>query len=489
MLSSLLDGLNTVFGNMAFCALGAFLGVASGALPGLGSAAVVAMLLPFTFVLSPTASIVLLVGAYIGHLLSATNLAILVDSSGGSSGSGAASPDGYQLARLGFSGRALAVSAIAAFIGATAATAFLAVMGSPITSIASNFTSPEYFAAIVVTLVASVGIGKGPIVPAFGMVALGLLFGTVGTDLESGIARLNFGFNELADGVGVVPVAIGMFAIGELLAYGGTKDRRDLVVTRVTSLVPEPADLGRILAPIARGTVVGTLLGMLPGAGSSLPSSAAYAAERSLSRNRDRLGKGAIEGVAAPASSIASAGPTSFLPLLTLGLPSSAAMALIVAALAIHGVVAGPGLASKQPMLFWGATAAVWVASLFALLIMLPIVSGWMRVLTLPYSWLFPVIVAFCAIGSVSVNNTVSDVVLLAVFALLGYGFIKLGFETLPFLLGFMLSPLMEEHLRRALVVGRGSPSAFFETPISIILLLISVLLIVGSIVAQRRRH
>jgi TctA family transporter len=488
MLSNFVVGLSTVFGNIAFCLLGTMLGVASGALPGLGSAAAMAMLLPFTFTMSPTASVVLLVGVYVGHLLSATSLAILVDSSGTSSGPAVASPDGYQLARLGFSGRALAVSGIAALIGTTVATAFFALLGSPITAAALTFGPPEFFASIVVTLVASVAIGKGPVIAAFGMVALGLLFGTVGIDVTTGAARLDFGFAELLDGVSFVPVAIGMFAIGELLAYSSAKDRRELVVTRVTGLVPTAQDLGRIPAPIARGTTIGSLLGMLPGAGPLLASSTAYSAERALSANRDQVGKGAIEGVAAQASSISSAGPTSLLPLMTLGIPSSAALALIMGAMQVQGLNAGPLLVAKQPALFWGAIAAVWVASLLALMIMLPMVRLWMKALTFPYSWVFPVIVAFCAIGAASINNSIFDVVVMAVFAVLGYGFIKLGFEALPFLLAFILAPLMETSLSRTLMLAHGSASGLFRSHISLALLLISVLLIVGTIVAQRRR-
>jgi putative tricarboxylic transport membrane protein len=488
--SNFFTGLQTVLslGNVLYCVFGVLLGVASGVLPGIGPAAMVAMLLPLVFVLVPSSALTLLVCVYVGHLYASTTLATLIDTRESQRPRGA-SPDGYQLARLGFAGRVFAVSAVASIVGATAATAFTALVGSSIASLALSFGPVEFLAAMVLTLVASLGLGRAPLVPALGMATLGMLLGLVGIDVNTGMIRLTFGITEWLDGIGFIPVAIGMFAVGELIAYSGEKDRRDLVVTRVTGWAPTRDDLGRISAPILRGTTIGSLLGMLPGAGPLFASSTAYTVERAVSSNGDQLGKGAIEGVAAPAASIASATPTSLIPLLSLGIPSSAAMVLIMAALVTFGASPGPLMVQTQAELFWVSIASAWIGSLFVLVLVLPLIGMWLRMLTFPYSWLYPAIIALCAVGAVSANNASLDVVVTAAFGLLGYLFIKLGFETLPFVLGFMLAQPIEQNLIRALLLSKGSPTTFFENPISAVLLAISALLIAGSIVILSRRQ
>ncbi|HSD60247.1 MAG TPA: tripartite tricarboxylate transporter permease [Burkholderiales bacterium] len=460
--------------NLLYCLAGVFLGTLIGVLPGLGPTATIAMLLPVTFTLPPVAALIMLAGIYYGSQYGGSTTAILVNVPG-EAASVVTALDGYQMARQGQAGKALAAAAIGSFFAGTVATFLIALFAPPLAEIGLKFGPAEYFSLMVLGLVASVVLARGSLLHAIGMVLLGLLLGLIGTDVNSGIPRYTFDLSQLADGIGFVVVAMGLFGLGEIIRNLEQEETRSVMVTKITGLMPTRADLKRIVAPILRGTALGSALGILPGSGSIMGSFAAYSLEKKISKNSAQFGKGAIEGVAAPESANNAGAQTSFIPMLTLGIPSNPVMALMIGAMIIQGIVPGPSVMTEQPALFWGIIASMWIGNLFLIVLNLPLIGLWVRLITVPYHLLYPAILVFCAVGVFSLNNNEFDIHLMALFGLIGYLFIKLDCEPAPMLLGFILGPMMEEYLRRALLLSRGDPTVFVKRPLSAVMLALAV--------------
>ena len=476
--------------NLTFCLIGALLGTLIGVLPGIGPLATVAMLLPITFNLPPDGALIMLAGIYYGAQYGGSTTAVLLNVPGESS-SVVTALDGHAMARQGRAGAALAIAAIGSFFAGCMATVGIAVVGPPLASIAQQFGAAEYFSLMLFGLIGAVVMASGSVIKAVSMIVLGLLLGLVGQDVTSGASRFTFGLPELSDGIGFVAVAMGLFGLAEImtnLERSQNRSEGSETVMPVHSLMPSRADLMTCIGPILRGTAVGSFLGILPGGGSVLASFSAYTLEKKLAKDPSRFGKGAIEGVAAPESANNAAAQASFIPLLTLGIPSNPVMALMIGAMTIQGITPGPQVMVKQPALFWGMIASMWLGNLMLVIINLPLVGIWVQLLKVPYRLLFPAIIVFCAIGIYSLNNSPVDVLFTALFGLLGYLFVKLGFEAAPLLLGFILGPLMEENLRRALQISRGNLMTFVDRPISLGLLLATAVLLVIVILPSIRR-
>lgn len=470
--SNLALGLETAFSlqNLLYCLIGVFVGTAVGVLPGLGPVATIAMLLPATFGLPPESALIMLAGIYYGAQYGGSTTAILVNLPGESS-SVVTALDGYQMARNGQAGKALATAAIASFFAGSVATVLLALAAPPLADMALEFGPAEYFSLMVLGLVASVVLASGSLLKAIGMVLLGLLLGVVGTDVNSGAARYTFDLPELADGINFVIVAMGMFGIGEIIRNLEHDESRNLVMKKVQGLMLSKDDFKRIIAPVLRATGLGSVLGILPGGGAMLASFASYSLEKKVSKNSAQFGKGAIEGVAAPEAANNAGAQTSFIPMLTLGIPSNPVMALMIGAMIIQGIQPGPAVMTEQPGLFWGLIVSMWIGNLFLVVLNLPMIGIWVRMIMVPYQMLYPAILLFCAIGVFSLNNSTFDVYLMAIFGLLGYLCAKLELEPAPMLLGFIIGPMMEEYLRRALLLSRSDPMVFIERPISGVML------------------
>ena len=470
----------TTLNNLAFCFVGVLLGTLIGVLPGIGPTATIAMLLPITFQIGdPTSALIMLAGIYYGAQYGGSTTAILINLPGESS-SAVTAIDGYQMARKGRAGVALATAAIGSFFAGTVATLLVAMLAPPLTAIALRFGAAEYFSLMVVGLVSSIALASGSIVKALAMLVLGLLLGLVGTDIYTGTPRFNLGIREYSDGLNFVALAVGVFGIAEILRNLENEHIRSVAIKSVTGLMPSREDLRRMAAPILRGTAIGSALGILPGGGAILASFASYTVEKRVSKHPEEFGKGAIEGVAGPESANNAGAQTSFIPLLTLGIPANPVMALMIGAMIIQGIVPGPNVATEQPALFWGIIASMWIGNLMLIILNLPLVGLWVKLLTVPYFVLFPIIMSFCAIGVYSVNSNVYDLYSVAFFGLLGYVLIKLRCEPAPLLLGFVLGPLLEENLRRAMILSRGDFSTFVTRPISAGLLLIALAVLVA---------
>jgi TctA family transporter len=464
--------------NLLYCFAGVFLGTLIGVLPGLGPTATIAMLLPVTFGLPPVSALIMLAGIYYGSQYGGSTTAILVNLPG-EAGSVVTTLDGYQMAKQGRAGVALATSAIGSFFAGTVATVLIALFAPPLAEMALKFGPADYFSLMVFGLVVAVVLARGSLLHALGMVVLGLLLGLIGTDVNSGMARYTFDLPELADGIGFVVVAMGMFGIGEIVRNLEDERTRSVMVKEIKNLMPTREDWRRMLGPILRGTALGSALGILPGSGSILGSFSAYSLEKKISKNPKQFGTGAIEGVAGPESANNAGAQTSFIPMLTLGIPSNPVMALMIGALIIQGIQPGPSVITEQPALFWGIIVSMWIGNLFLLVLNLPMIGLWVRIIMVPYHLLYPMILVFCAIGVFSLNNNNFDVYMMALFGVLGYVFAKLDCEPAPMLLGFILGPLMEEYLRRALIISRGDPMVFLTRPISATMLAMAVLAMV----------
>jgi putative tricarboxylic transport membrane protein len=464
--------------NLVYCLAGVFLGTAIGVLPGLGPSATIAMLLPATFGLPPVSALIMLAGIFYGAQYGGSTTAILVNLPGETS-SVITALDGHQMARHGRAGRALATAAISSFFAGTVCTLLLALFAPPLAAIALQFGPAEYFSLMVLGLVASIVLAHGSVLHALGMVVFGLLLGLVGTDVNSGVARYSFGLPELADGINFVIVAMGMFGVGEIIANLQHETTREVMIKAVTGLFPTLDDIKRIVAPTLRGTALGSILGILPGGGAALASFSAYALEKKVSPNRAQFGKGAIEGVAAPESANNAGAQMSFVPMLTLGIPSNPVMALMIGAMIIQGIQPGPSVMTEQPTLFWGIIVSMWIGNLFLLVLNLPLIGLWVKMISVPYHLLYPMILVFCAIGVFSLNNASFDIYLMALFGVVGYVFKKLDCEPAPMLLGFILGPMMEEFLRRALLLSRGDPMILATRPISAVMLVMALGLLI----------
>ena len=467
--------------NLLMCLIGVLLGTLIGVLPGIGPVATIAMLLPITFNLSPIAALIMLAGIYYGAQYGGSTTAILVNLPGEAS-SVVTCLDGYQMARRGRAGPALATAAICSFFAGCVATLVVAMFAPPLAEVALKFGPAEYFSLMVLGLVAAVVLAHGSLMKAIAMVILGLLLGLIGTDVNSGVLRFAFGISELADGIGFVVVAMGMFGLAEIVANLEHKGEREVFTTKVKNLWPTRDDWKRIWAPILRGTFLGSALGILPGGGALLASFGAYTLEKKVSRNAKEFGKGAIEGVAAPESANNAGAQTSFIPLLTLGIPSNAVMALMIGAMMIQGIAPGPQVMTERPQLFWGMIASMWLGNLMLVVLNLPLIGMWIKLLTVPYRMLYPSILLFMGIGVFSLSNNPFDVLIMGFFGLIGYICVKLECEPAPMILGFILGPLMEENLRRAMLLSRGDPTVFVDPvnkPISFGFLVASAILLV----------
>ncbi|KHJ54146.1 hypothetical protein LA66_11765 [Aureimonas altamirensis] len=473
--------------NLFYCFVGVLLGTAIGVLPGLGPLTTIAILLPITFDLQPVASLIMLAGIYYGAQYGGSTTAILVNLPG-ESASVVTALDGYKLAMKGKAGLALATAAIGSFFAGTVATVLVALFAPPLTTVALQFGPAEYFSLMVLGLVASVVLAHGSLLHALGMIVLGLLFGVIGTDVNTGLPRFTFGFTYLADGINFVIVAMGLFGIGEIVANLQNEASRTVLTRKVTGLMPTRQELKRIAAPILRGTFLGSVLGILPGGGAMLASFASYAFEKRVSRHPQEFGNGAIEGVAGPESANNAGAQTSFIPMLTLGIPSNPVMALMIGALIIQGIQPGPSVITEQPTLFWGLIVSMWIGNLMLLVLNLPLIGIWVRLITVPYHFLFPMILVFCVIGVFSLHNASFDIYVMALFGLLGYLFRKLDCEPAPLLLGFVLGPMMEENLRRAMLLSRGDATVFVTQPISAVMLVAAAVLLFIVILPSVRR-
>jgi putative tricarboxylic transport membrane protein len=457
--------------NLCYCFLGVLIGTLVGALPGLGPVATIAMLLPATLTLPADSALIMLAGIYYGAQYGGSTTAILINLPGESS-SIVTALDGHAMARQGRAGAALATAAVASFFAGTVATFVIACLAPPLGNLALKFQAPEYFSLMVLGLIASIVLAQGSLLNALGMVLLGLLLGLVGTDVTSGTQRFTFGVSALSDGINFVVVAMGVFGIAEIVRNLEDPRARALLVQAISELMPNREERRRMVAPILRGTALGSLLGILPGGGALLASFAAYALEKRLSPRALEFGTGAIEGVAAPEAANNAGAQSSFIPMLTLGIPSNPVMALMIGAMIIQGIRPGPNVMLEQAPLFWGIIVSMWIGNLFLLLLNLPMIGLWVRLVSVPYNLLFPSILLFAAVGVLSLANSAVDVYLLALFGVLGYVFVKLGCEPAPLLLGYILGPMMEEYLRRALTLSRGDPMIFLQRPISAAMLL-----------------
>jgi putative tricarboxylic transport membrane protein len=474
--------------NLLYCLLGVLVGTLIGVLPGIGPLATIAMLLPLTFNVPPVAALIMLAGIYYGAQYGGSTTAILVNLPGETSAV-VTCLDGYQMARQGRAGPALAIAAIGSFFAGTVCTLLIALFGPPLADLALRFNSADYFSLMLMGLVAAAVLARGDTSTSLAMVVMGLLLGIVGTDVNSGARRFTLGLTELIDGIGFVVLAVGVFAVGEIVDNLGEPGERQVFASRVTDLFPTRADLARSFGPIVRGTGIGAFFGVLPGTGPAIASFASYMVEKRLARDPSRFGRGAIEGVAGPESANNADAQCKFIPMLTLGLPASAVMALMLGALTIHGVAPGPQVMTQRPELFWGLVASMWIGNLMLLLLNLPLIGLWTSLLRVPYRLLFPAIMVFSVLGVYSVNNSSFDVYLAAVFGVLGFVWMRLGCSPAPMLLGFVLGPMLEENLRRALVVSRGDPSVFVTRPISLVFVVVTVLILVAAAAPTVRRR
>ncbi len=476
--------------NLGLCLIGCVLGTLIGVLPGLGPTATVAMLMPVTFRLEPTGALIMMAGVFYGSQYGGSTTAILVNLPGESS-SVVTCLDGYAMARQGRAGAALAIAALASLFAGTVTTFLIAWAGPAIASVALQFQSPDYVAVMVLGLVAAVVLAHGSVLKAVAMILLGIFLGLIGTDVSTSEQRFTFGLDTLFDGIGFVPLSMGLFGLAEImfnLEGGGEANRTRVAIDR---LWPTRQDFREATPAAIRGTLLGCFLGVLPGGGSTIPSFAAYSLEKKLARDPSRFGHGAVEGVAGPEAANNAGAQACFIPMLSLGIPPNAVMALMVGAMMIHGIQPGPQIIQKQPDLFWGLVASMWIGNAMLIVLNLPLIWIWVKLLEVPYRFLFPAVIVLCGIGVYSIDNRLSDVVLMAFFGVFGYGLRKLDCEPAPLLLGFILGPLIEENFRRSLMLSGGDPSVFVTRPISLGFLTVSAVLLAAVLLPafQQRRE
>ena len=466
------------FQNLFWCFVGAVVGTAVGVLPGLGPVATLALLLPVTYYLPAEGALIMLAGIYYGSQYGGSTTAILVNLPGESS-SVVTCLDGYQMALQGRAGPALAIAAIGSFFAGTVATILIAVAAPPLTTLAQSFGPADYCSLMVFGLVTAIVMAQGSVLKAVSMIFFGLLLGIVGTDVNTGNLRYDFGIGILFDGINFVPIAMGVFGINEIMANLTSKDRRDVISSKISGLMPTWQDLKDSAGAILRGTALGSLLGILPGGGALLSSFASYSLEKKLSKTPEKFGTGMIQGVAGPESANNAGAQTSFIPMLTLGIPSNAVMAMMVGGMMIHGIIPGPQVMTDKPGLFWGMIVSMWIGNAMLIVFNLPMVGVWVKLLTVPYRLLAVAILFFCCIGVYSVNNSAQEVLLITGFGVLGYMLIKMGCEPAPMLLGFILGPMMETYLRRAMLLSRGDPMVFLQRPLSLGFLIAAAVLLI----------
>ena len=474
--------------NLAYALFGTVLGTLIGVLPGLGPVATIAMLLPSIYALDATAALIMLAGIYYGAQYGGSTTAILINVPGEAS-SVVTVIDGYQMARQGRAGPALAAAGLGSFFAGCVGTVVIAAFAPPLTELAFKFGPAEYFSLMVLGLIGAAVLASGSLIKAIAMIVLGLLLGQVNTDVISGVPRYSFDIPELTDGIGFIAIAMGVFGIGEVIMnLGRPPEHREVFTKNVKGLWPTREDFRRAWPAVLRGTGLGSLLGVLPGGGALLSSFASYAVEKRLAGPSGRFGRGDIRGVAGPESANNAGAQTSFIPMLTLGIPPNAVMALMVGAMTIKGIQPGPQVMTSNPQLFWGLIASMWVGNLMLVILNLPLIGIWIKVLTVPYRLLFPAILVFCGIGLYTTNNNSWDVYMGVLFGLIGYVFFKLQCEPAPLILGFILGPMMEENLRRALLLSRGDWSTFVARPVSAGLLIAAALMVIAVLLPALRK-
>jgi TctA family transporter len=477
------------FQNLFYCFVGCFLGTLIGVLPGIGPLATIAMLMPITFSITPVGALIMLAGIYYGAQYGGSTTSILVNLPGETS-SVITCIDGYQMARQGRAGPALAIAAYGSFFAGCVCTLIIALFGPPIAEMALKFNSPEYFSLMLMGLITAAVLAQGDMVKSLAMCALGLLLGTVGTDVDSGWQRFSFNILELTDGIGFVVIAVGVFALGEIVSNLGDPEERQIFTSTVKGLFPSKDDIKQSIGPIVRGTVLGAFFGVLPGTGPAIASFSSYMVEKKIARDPSRFGKGAIEGVAGPESANNADAQCKFIPMLTLGIPASGTMALMLGALMIHGIAPGPTVMTQRPDLFWGLIVSMWIGNLMLVVLNLPMIGLWVSLLKVPYRMLFPAIMLFSCIGIYSLNNSPFELYLTAFFGLLGFLWMKLDCSPVPLMLGFVLGPMMEENLRRAMLISRGDPTVFLTRPLSLAFVIATVLILIAmSAPAMRKRR
>jgi putative tricarboxylic transport membrane protein len=490
LFNNLIFGFSVAFSlqNLLYCLIGVMVGTLIGVLPGIGPLGTIAILMPITYGVSPVGALIMLAGIYYGAQYGGSTTAILVNLPGETSAV-VTCIDGYRVARRGRPGPALAIAAIGSFFAGTVGTLLIALAGPPLADIALKFSSAEYFSLMLMGLVAAAVLAQGDMLKSLAMVAVGLLLGLVGSDVNTGLQRFSFGMSDLSDGIGFIVVAVGVFAIGEIIANLGDRQESRVFTAAVTHLFPSKEDLKRSLGPIVRGTAIGSFFGVLPGTGPAIASFASYMLEKKIAADPARFGKGAIEGVAAPESANNADAQCKFIPMLTLGLPASGVMALMLGALTIQGIQPGPQVMTQRPDLFWGLIASMWIGNLMLVVLNLPLIGLWVKLLRVPYRLLFPAIMAFSAIGIYSVNNSSFEIYLTALFGIFGFVCMKLGFPPAPMLLGYVLGPMMEENLRRSMLMSGGDPSVFLTRPLSLAFIVATVLILVVMVLPVVRAH
>ncbi|MBX6374507.1 MAG: tripartite tricarboxylate transporter permease [Acetobacteraceae bacterium] len=459
-------GVALSWNNLLFAFIGCMIGTAIGVLPGIGPVATISLLLPITFGQPATTAIIMLAGIYYGAQYGGSTTAILLNLPGEVSAV-VTTLEGYKMARKGRAGAALTIAAVGSFFAGCVSTVLVAASGPLLTSVALSFGPADYFSLMLLGLIIAAVLAQGSVIKSVGMVVLGVALGLVGTDVQTGQQRFTFGIPELSDGLDFAALAMGLFGIAEIILNLDRPEARSVLTTKVGSLYLTREEVRRSIPSVLRGTAVGSVLGILPGGGAALASFGSYMMERRVSKYGNQFGTGAIEGVAGPESANNAASQTSFIPLLTLGIPANAVMALMVGALIIQGIQPGPRMVEAQPDLFWGLIASMWIGNLMLLIINLPMIGMWVKLLQVPYRYMYPAILMFCSVGIYSINNNVFDVYLTVLFAIAGYLFAKMKMEPAPLLIGFVLGPMMEEHLRRAMLLSRGDPMVFIERPIS----------------------
>ncbi|HEV2038949.1 MAG: tripartite tricarboxylate transporter permease [Pseudomonadota bacterium] len=473
--------------NLLWALIGALVGTLIGVLPGIGPVATIAMLLPTTYALQPVSALIMLAGIYYGAQYGGSTTSILLNMPGETS-SAVTCLDGYQMARKGQAGAALAVAALGSFFAGCVATVFIATVAIPLSELALKFGPAEYCSLMILGLIGAVVLAHGSLLKAIAMVVLGLLLGIVGTDVNSGAARFAFGVPELIDGLGVASVAMGLFGFAEILTNLESTEKREVLTAKIGGLWLTMKQFKEAWPAVLRGTGIGSILGLLPGGGAMLASFGSYALEKKIAKDPSRFGKGAIQGVAGPESANNAGAQTSFIPLLTLGIPENAVMALMVGAMTIHNIQPGPQVMTSNPGLFWGLVVSMWVGNLMLVVLNLPLIGIWIKLLTVPYRVLYPAILLFCAIGVYSISNASFDVSQTAAFGALGLIFFKLECEPAPLILGFVLGPMMEENLRRAMLLSRGDPTVFFTRPISLGMLIAAAALLLLIVAPNFRK-
>jgi putative tricarboxylic transport membrane protein len=472
--------------NLAYAFIGCLLGTLIGVLPGLGPLTTIAMLLPITYALSPDAALIMLAGIYYGAQYGGSTTAIVVNLPGESS-SVVTTIDGYQMARNGRAGVALSTAAIGSFFAGCVATLAIAALAQPLASVALQFGPKEYFSLMILGLLLATVLSNGPFIEGVGMILFGTLLSLTGTDVNTGTQRFAFDVPQLFDGLDFVPLAMGIFGFAEIVKNLEPHGERSVLTQKITNMFPTREDFRRMIPAILRGTTLGTFLGVLPGGGAVLSSFAAYTLEKKLSSRPEEFGKGAIEGVAGPEAANNAGAQTSFIPLLTLGLPSNVVMALMVGAMTIHNIQPGPQVMTKNPELFWGLIVSMWIGNLMLVILNLPLVGLWVKLLTIPYRYLYPAIIVFCCIGCYSLKNDTFEVYEAALFCIFGYLLIKLQLPPAPMLLGLVLGPQIEENFRRAMLLSRGDATVFFTSPLSGTLLAIAAIAVILIALPQIR--